>query len=320
MHDITKSPITRGNLMGGALLAQLGFPVVVSVVLTAFCTVFDRSGRIIGLFNNDDFVVSYALNTFLEFITFFVFFAVIVKILNLNLSKTCSLGMPDRKGLALPCISLSLALCFAGALLTGLLNIFTKLIFNAEPTMTAFSADSATPFNFMFMLLNAAIAPALIEEFAFRGAVIGIFRRYGDVGAVIISSVMFALVHRNFVQIPYTLMFGLGLGLTRIITNSIWPCILAHFLNNAILVVFTFVPSEYALIGSFTQSAILTLFAVLGVLSCINLRNKGVFSALTKPPFVKLQPKEFLKALFAPLNLIAMLVLLICAFTSFTAV
>lgn len=320
MHDITKSPVTRGNLMGGALLAQIGFLFVISFILSVFCEIFDQSGRVIGLFQNDDFIVSYTLNTFLEFVTFFVFFAVIVKVLNLTVSQTCAVGLPDRKGLAFPCVFISLALCLTGTVLSGVLSTFTQFFFHVKPSMPDFTSDIVSPFNFIFMLINAALVPALIEEFTFRGAVIGIFKRYGNAGAVIISAIMFSLVHRNFVQIPYTFMFGLGLGLTRIITNSIWPCILAHFLNNALSVVFSFVPKDYLIVSNLIQLAVLELFAVLGIISYIRVKNKGVFAALFNPAFIKTQSKDFCKALFAPLNIIAMLVLLIYAFTSFTAV
>ncbi|MGN0113756.1 MAG: hypothetical protein ACI396_00340, partial [Acutalibacteraceae bacterium] len=60
----------------------------------------------------------------------------------------------------------------------------------------------------------------------------------------------------------------------------------------------------------------------LGVISYIKLNNRGVIKTLTKskPPFIKTNVKDICKALFAPLNIIAIIVLLICAILKFKAV
>ena len=322
MRDLTKSPLTRGNLMGGAVLMQFGFTYLASFALSLFCAVFDKSGSLAKLIFGDDLVVSYALNTFFEFMTYFVFYAIIIKVLNQSISQTCALGLPDRKGLALPCIFISLSMVLYGVVFLNLLSSFTENVFHAVPYEPEFAVDSFTPFTFIFVLINSALIPALIEEFAFRGAIIGIFRRYGDIGAIFISTIMFSLVHRNFVQIPYTFMFGLGLGLTRIITNSIWPCILAHFINNAFVTVISSIPESCNFVSLLVQLFMLALYGILGIIAYIKLKNKGVFTAFTKsyPPYNKTSGADCCKALFAPLNVIAIIVLLIFAFSRFKAV
>ena len=306
--------------MGGAVLMQLGFTYLASFALSLFCAVFDKSGSLAKLIFGDDLVVSYALNTFFEFITYFVFFTVIIKVLNQSISQTCALGLPDRKGLALPCIFISLSTVLYGVVFLNLLSSFTENVFHAVPYEPEFAVDSFTPFTFIFVLINSALIPALIEEFTFRGAIIGIFRRYGDIGAIFISTIMFSLVHRNFVQIPYTFMFGLGLGLTRIITNSIWPCIIAHFINNAFVTVISVMPDSLSVLSLPIQFAYLLIFAVLGVIYFVKLNKSGVFASLSKPPYNKTSGADFCKALFAPLNVIAIIVLLIFAFSRFKAV
>ena len=322
MHDITKSPLTRGNLMGGALLMHLGFAYVVAFAISFFCLIFDSSGRVLSLIADNNIILSYALNTFIVFVTLFLFFAVIVKVLGLNIAQTCALGLPDRKGLALPCIFISLSMTLYGVVFTNLLSAFTETVFHAVPYEPEFTTDCFTPFTFIFVLINSALVPALIEEFTFRGAILGIFRRYGDLGAILISTVMFSLAHGNFVQIPYTFMFGLGLGLTRMLTNSIWPCIVAHFINNAFVAVIDIIPDNYNLVSISVQLFMLALYGILGIISYIRLSNRDVIKNLTKsnPPFIKTSGKDLCKALFAPLNVIAIIVLLICAFTNFKAV
>ena len=57
MRDLTKSPLTRGNLMGGAVLMQFGFTYLASFALSLFCAVFDKSGSLAKLIFGDDLIV-----------------------------------------------------------------------------------------------------------------------------------------------------------------------------------------------------------------------------------------------------------------------
>lgn len=320
MKDITKSPLMRGNLMGGALLMQFAFSYFIIFTLSLFSALFDRTGNTAALLSSSDIIASYSLNTFLTFISFFIFFCVVILLLRKNIAETCAFGLPDRKNLALPCVFLSLAMCILGSICTNIVYSFSQNLFHAVPYQAEYGNGTYTPFTFIFMIVNSALVPALIEEFAFRGAIIGIFKRYGDVSAIFISTIMFSLVHQNFVQIPYTFMFGLGLGLTRIVTNSIWPCILAHFINNAFVSVISLIPEGFGGLAVIIQLLYMLLLAILGIVSVISLSKRGVFKALSKPPFNKSSGSDFCKSLFAPLNVLAILIMLGFALSSFKAV
>ena len=84
--------------------------------------------------------------------------------------------------------------------------------------------------------LTVAVLPALAEEFAFRGVVMGVLRRHSAAMALLVSSAAFALMHGNFEQIPYTFCCGLLYGFITLKTNSLLPAVLCHFLNNALSV------------------------------------------------------------------------------------
>lgn len=88
----------------------------------------------------------------------------------------------------------------------------------------------------LMMYLSTAVTPALFEEFALRGVVLQSLRRYGDWFAIIVSSVLFALMHGNAVQVPFALLVGLMLGYVAVATGSLWPGIIIHFLNNSVSV------------------------------------------------------------------------------------
>lgn len=74
--------------------------------------------------------------------------------------------------------------------------------------------------------------PAVVEEFAFRGLVLGSLKKYGSGYAIIISAVLFGLMHGNIVQIPFATLLGLVMGYVAVATGSIIPCVIIHFLNN----------------------------------------------------------------------------------------
>lgn len=96
--------------------------------------------------------------------------------------------------------------------------------------------DGSNPPSVLVYYLTVAVLPALAEEFAFRGIVMGSLRKYSDALALLVSSAAFALMHGNFVQLPFTFCCGLAFGFIAIKTNSLLPAILVHFLNNALSV------------------------------------------------------------------------------------
>ena len=71
----------------------------------------------------------------------------------------------------------------------------------------------------------------------FRGYKLGAFREHGDGLAVVLSAVLFGLFHGNVLQVPFAFILGLALGFLVVLTDSIWPAVLLHFVNNLLSVV-----------------------------------------------------------------------------------
>lgn len=87
-------------------------------------------------------------------------------------------------------------------------------------------------------LAAAALAPALCEEILLRGVLArGLQAAAGTAGAVIASAVLFALLHLEPVRLLPTAVLGALLAYAALRTQSIVPCIIIHFLNNAIALV-----------------------------------------------------------------------------------
>ena len=67
----------------------------------------------------------------------------------------------------------------------------------------------------------------------YRGAGMTLLARYGAPVAVIVTAVAFGLGHGLLLALAALVYFGLVMGLLRLKTASVYPCILVHSLFNA---------------------------------------------------------------------------------------
>lgn len=94
-------------------------------------------------------------------------------------------------------------------------------------------------FAFAVFFISYTILPAVLEEMLFRGAIMQSLRRFGDGFALMVSSLLFALVHGNLVQAPMAFLSGLALGYFALRTGSLRTGMIAHFVNNALALSWT---------------------------------------------------------------------------------
>lgn len=94
----------------------------------------------------------------------------------------------------------------------------------------------ATPVSLLLNLFTMAVLPALLEEMIYRGYILRTLRPYGNWYAILVSALLFGLMHGNLRQIPFAFIVGLVLGFLYVSTNNIWIPIAVHFTNNAISV------------------------------------------------------------------------------------
>ena len=86
--------------------------------------------------------------------------------------------------------------------------------------------------DIVLLFLGIAVIPPLIEEFCMRGVLMSSMQRYGNTFAIFASAFIFGLFHGNFTQIPFAFMCGLFFAYITIATNSLWPAIIVHAMNN----------------------------------------------------------------------------------------
>ncbi len=85
------------------------------------------------------------------------------------------------------------------------------------------------------LLLVGAVLVPFAEELLFRGVGYGALRRYGVALATVVSAVLFGLAHGMNVVFPAAIVIGVITALLYERSRSIWPPVIAHAVNNAIL-------------------------------------------------------------------------------------
>ncbi len=91
--------------------------------------------------------------------------------------------------------------------------------------------------GFVGVLFTIAVLPALMEDFFFRGIQLQGMKTLGTTGAVLLSGALFALFHQNPAQTVYQFLCGAAYALVAIKAGSFLPTALAHFINNAYILV-----------------------------------------------------------------------------------
>jgi membrane protease YdiL (CAAX protease family) len=88
---------------------------------------------------------------------------------------------------------------------------------------------------FIISIIIVGIIPGFAEELLFRGLILdGIINNYSKRKAIIISAILFGIIHLNPWQFLTGLIFGLVLAWICIKTNSILLCIYIHLFNNVL--------------------------------------------------------------------------------------
>lgn len=192
---------------------------------------------------------------------------------------------PKKGGGLLPVMFVGLGMCILGNYCSAIFKLITENLFSSTPTGAPSDVTSASQISFVGFLMSivsTAVIPALAEEFAIRGVVMQSLRRFDDKFAVVISALIFSIIHGNFQQIPFAFVVGLALGYVVIRTNSIWAGVLLHFLNNFWAVcseyLYYLVPNTYYLI---IYHSINILLCVAAIISAVYLYRRDVKEGIT---------------------------------------
>lgn len=87
-------------------------------------------------------------------------------------------------------------------------------------------------------IIAGVIVAPIAEEIIFRGMITKLLlEEYRPTKAILISALIFGIIHFNPAQIPVAIVLGVLFGWLYYKTGSIIPGIILHFINNAVAVV-----------------------------------------------------------------------------------
>ncbi len=99
-------------------------------------------------------------------------------------------------------------------------------------------SDQVLDMPMWLMLLTMGVIGPFVEEFVFRGVFLHSYQRSGRViGSIVLSSILFGMMHLNFNQFAYATVMGIMFCLLVEATGSVLSSFIAHGVFNAIEVV-----------------------------------------------------------------------------------
>ena len=88
------------------------------------------------------------------------------------------------------------------------------------------------PLPILLYFLSSVILPAFVEEMVFRGYILHLLLPHGKTFAIMVSAVLFGLMHLYLPQLLYATAAGVLIGYFVVRSGSLWIGIFIHALNN----------------------------------------------------------------------------------------
>lgn len=215
-----------GNSVGGAMLIVEGVMVALSLVISIALGILPDGAE---LYNQPIFQWVYQIGA--STVMFTLPFLLVPVLAKTKLRRVFAAG-PVRLGVFFSLVCLAMGVAALGNYGSGLLEQMTEGLGIQGADISDLGTPEG-PLGFLLMLVGASVVPALVEEFAMRGIVLGVVReRLGDTLGIFVSAFLFALMHRNVAALPFTFVGGLVFAYITVYAGSVWPAVVAHFLNN----------------------------------------------------------------------------------------
>lgn len=207
------------------------FLIVVAFAIIRMLTAFDIFDRLGDSFN-------YIFNIVIQVIILFGMSVLLFSAIQKNKVKD-TLKFFGYKKISFKAVLISIGI----GIIVYFLNIFIASFFNAILSLFGYSSSTTTnyldsyPFwLFLVNILITAVLPGICEETAHRGLLLKGLSGFGEKKALIISALLFGLMHMNIDQFFYATLIGLLVGYLALICDSIYPAMIVHFMNNALSV------------------------------------------------------------------------------------
>ena len=198
---------------------------------------------------------------------------------------------------------LSLLFFLALIMLSGVLLIKVGLLYGGALTGASNGEQSVVAEgNLFYTVFTAAILPAVVEEFLFRGVLLSEYAHLGGICSVGVSALFFAMLHFSLAEFPIYLFGGLVMGAAAYLTRSLLAAILLHTVYN----LFTLFGEEFVwklifeeqshIFFLYLLAVVFLLFLVLAIGESERIFYSYAVSARGEVPFVKRSVKGLTQA------------------------
>ena len=261
------------NTIGGALLIVLAINAGVLFILSMVFGVFSYFGVNVSANIVKDPAFLQVLQVILSIFMFTFPFVLLFKARGFRISDLISFKVPKKEDI-LPYFLIGISFCaFSNIAVSFMGSFFSSFGINYE---VDFGQKPSGFLGFMLTTIATAVVPALVEEFACRGIVLGSLRKFGDGFAVICSAVVFGIMHGNFQQMPFAFMVGLVLGFIVVKTDTIWLAVSVHLFNNFASVVFEYLFTDLSVPSqNIIYSIYLIICLLLGIFAVCLIKDSG---------------------------------------------
>ncbi len=163
-------------------------------------------------------------------------------------------------------VALIFTIFISGYFVAVFLNLIGNIVLSLFGELVSPQIPVATnSLEYLVLLLIVAGSAGLCEEILFRGLLLRSYEPLGQWKSIIVTSILFGMLHLNIQNFIGPAFLGLLLGYVVWKTNSIFAGMLGHFINNAISVTLQYVimrlpfyssPTYQVAEGNMTQSLI----------------------------------------------------------------
>ncbi len=125
--------------------------------------------------------------------------------------------------------------------------------------------------------ISICILAPIFEEILYRGILLeGFLNKYSPMKAILISALIFGIIHGNIHQFVNATILGIFLGIIYYKSNSLVLCILAHFFNNSWVYISDVIPKYISILPTYKFILGLLIFILGGYIFYKNIKSAKI--------------------------------------------
>ena len=135
--------------------------------------------------------------------------------------------------------------------------------------------------------IGMCVVPAVLEELLVRGSMQAVLSRWGTWFSIVVSSVVFTLLHGDIAQMPSLFILSVLMGLAAYCTGSLALGMALHFAYNTMSFLFLYAAQKMDGVSAFAFAGYLVAVFCVGAVVCLAaIRRLGVMRRFRPIPRV----------------------------------